>query len=111
MRVLVGLNNKNILDYLDYTNSFIIGLKDFSINYQEYSIEEIKKLKEDYPNIELFVSLNKNMFNKDLDLLYLLCDIHSLLIQLLEGTQNSQLPVSNNILNSCGLVLPINNSP
>ena len=67
MKILVGLNNKDILDYLNYTNSFIIGLKDFSINYQEYEIEEIKKLKEDYPNIELFVSLNKNIFNKDLN--------------------------------------------
>lgn len=66
MKLLVGLNNKNILDYLDYTNSFIIGLKDFSINYQEYDIEEIKKLKEDYPNIEIFVSMNKNIFNSDL---------------------------------------------
>lgn len=69
MRVLVGLNNKNILDYLDYTNSFIIGLKDFSINYLEYSIEEIRKLREKYPNIELFVSVNKNIFNDDLPLL------------------------------------------
>ena len=69
MRVLVGLNTRNILDYLDYTNSFIIGLKDFSINYQEYSIEEIRKLKEDYPNIEIFVSINKNIFNSDLSLL------------------------------------------
>ena len=66
MKVLVGLNTRNILDYLDYTNSFIIGLKDFSINYQEYTLEEIKKLKEDYPNIELFISMNKNIFNSDL---------------------------------------------
>jgi len=66
MKLLVGLNKKDILDYLDYTNSFIIGLKDFSINYQEYSIEEIKKLREEYPNIEIFVSMNKNIFNSDL---------------------------------------------
>ena len=76
MKILVGLNNKNILDYLNYTNSFIIGLKDFSINYQEYTIEEIKKLKEDYPNIELFISLNKNIFNDDLD------KLESILIEL-----------------------------
>ena len=69
MRVLVGLNTRNILDYLNYTNSFIIGLKDFSINYQEFTIDEIRKLKEDYPKIELFVSLNKNIFNSDLKLL------------------------------------------
>lgn len=67
MKLLVGLNNKNILDYLDYTNSFIIGLKDFSINYQEYTLEEIKKIRKDFPNIELFISLNKNIFNDDLE--------------------------------------------
>lgn len=66
MKILVGLNKKNILDYLNYTNSFIIGLKDFSINYQEYTLEEIKKLKGEYPQIELFISLNKNIFNGDL---------------------------------------------
>lgn len=66
MKLLVGLNNKNISDYLDYTNSFIIGMKDFSISFMEYSLEEIKKLREDYPQIELFVSLNKNIFNEDL---------------------------------------------
>ena len=69
MKLLVGLNKKGILDYLDYTNSFIIGLKDFSINYQEYSIDEIKDLLREYPNIELFISLNKNIFNSDLKLL------------------------------------------
>lgn len=67
MKILVGLNKKEILDYLNYTNSFIIGLKDFSINYQEYTLEEIKKLRQDYPNIEIFVSLNKNIFNSDLN--------------------------------------------
>ena len=46
MKLLVGLNTRSILDYLDYTNSFIIGLKDFSINYQEYEVDEIKKIKE-----------------------------------------------------------------
>lgn len=69
MKILVGLNNKNILDYLNYTKSFIIGLKDFSINYLEYSIDEIKKLREEYPNIEIFISMNKNIFNDDLNLL------------------------------------------
>ena len=76
MKLLVGLNNKNILDYLNYTNSFIIGLKDFSINYQEYTIEEIEELKEDYPNVEIFVSLNKNIFNSDLK------DLENMLLEL-----------------------------
>ena len=76
MRLLVGLNKKDFSDYLNYTNSFIIGLKGFSINYLEFSLEEIKKIKANYPNIELFVSLNKNMFNKDLE------DLEKCLIEL-----------------------------
>ena len=76
MKILVGLNKKDVLDYLNYTNSFIIGLKDFSINYQEYTISEIKKIKNDYPNIEIFVSLNKNIFNSDLK------ELEQLLIEL-----------------------------
>ena len=66
MRLLVGLNTRRISDYLNYTNSFIIGLKDFSINYQEFSLKEIQELKEKYSNIELFISINKNIFNSDL---------------------------------------------
>ena len=36
MKLLVSLNRKEVDDYLDYTNSFIIGLKDYSINYLNY---------------------------------------------------------------------------
>ena len=67
MKLLVSLNKKRIDDYLNYTNSFIIGLKEFSVNYLEFALEEIKELLGKYPHIELFISLNKNIFNKDLD--------------------------------------------
>ena len=67
MKLLVSLNNKNIDDYLNYTNSFILGLKDFSINYLEFDLNEIKELLNNYKNIEVFVSLNCNYFNKDLE--------------------------------------------
>lgn len=69
MKLLVSLNNKTLDDYLKYTNSFIIGLKGFSINYLEFSVLEIKELLEKYSDICLFVSINKNMFNNDLELL------------------------------------------
>lgn len=67
MKLLVSLGSKNIEDYLNYTNSFILGVKDFSVNYLEFSIDEIKELLEKYKNIELFVALNKNIFNPELD--------------------------------------------
>ncbi len=65
MKILVSLNNKNIKDYLNYTNSFIIGLKEYSINYLEFDIDEIKELLKN--DIELFVAINRNLFNNDLD--------------------------------------------
>ena len=54
MKLLVGLNKKDFSLYLNYTNSFIIGLKDFSINYTEFSLKEIKEIREKYPNCEIF---------------------------------------------------------
>ena len=66
MKLLVSLKKEKILDYLEFTNSFIIGLKDFSINYQEYSLDEISDLRKEYRNMEIFVSINKNIFNDDL---------------------------------------------
>lgn len=66
MKLLVSLNSKSLEDYLDYTNSFIIGLKNFSINYLELRIDEIKDLLHKYPDINLFVSINKNIFNDEL---------------------------------------------
>ena len=50
-------NEKNI-------NTFIVGLKDYSINYPVCSIEEIDKLSKDN---KLFVAFNKNIFNSELD--------------------------------------------
>lgn len=78
MKLLVSLNKKDFHDYLNYTNSFIIGVKDFSINYLEFSVLEIKKILSDYPNIELFVSINKNIFNNELS------DLEKCLIELNE---------------------------
>ena len=67
MELLVSVNKDNLDKYLDYTHSFLVGLKDFSVNYYELSLLEIKKLIEKYPNISLFVSINKNIFNSDLE--------------------------------------------
>lgn len=69
MKLLVSINDKELSKYMNFTDSFIIGLKDFSINYYELNIEEIKELLNEYKNINLFVSINKNIFNDDLELL------------------------------------------
>ena len=66
MKLLVSVNKKELADYLKYTNSFLIGLKNYAINYYEATLSDIKEMLNNYPGIELFVSLNKNIFNEDL---------------------------------------------
>ena len=69
MKLLIKPNTKELSKYLVFTDSFLIGLKNYSINYLELSLEEIEELLEKYSNINLFISINKNIFNKDLKLL------------------------------------------
>ena len=76
MQLLVNLTSKELDRFLEFTNSFIIGLENYSVNYYEISLDEIKELLEKYPNIDLFVSINKNIFNKDIK------DLESKLISL-----------------------------
>lgn len=69
MKILTKINNKdNYNKYLNYCDGIIIGLKDYSVDYCEFSIDEIKQIKET-TNKEIFVAINKNIFNSELDLL------------------------------------------
>lgn len=53
---------------LDKYDAYIVGLKKYSTNYDvEVDIEEIKELKKKYLDKEIFVALNKNLFNDELD--------------------------------------------
>ena len=67
MKLLVKIDNQEIGKFKKFTNSFLIGLKNYSVSYLEMDIEEIKKILNDNSDIELFVSINKNIFNEDLD--------------------------------------------
>ena len=66
LKLLVSLNTLELETYLKFTNSFIIGLENYSINYYNASIEEIEQMLKKYPDIDLFISMNKNIFNEDL---------------------------------------------
>ena len=46
--------------------AFIFGLENFSINYPVVTIEEIKKIVEGNPSTEIFISMNKTIFNSEL---------------------------------------------
>lgn len=63
--------NKDISLYPNETNGFmgyILGLEKYSICFgKTYSIDEIKDIKEKYSNRKIFVSLNRVIFNSELD--------------------------------------------
>lgn len=67
MKILTKVYNQELSKYLKFANSFLYGLKNYSVDYYELDINEIKDLLNKYNNIELFISINKNIFNKDLD--------------------------------------------
>ncbi len=56
-------NNLNV-------DGIILALKDLSIqSIKSYSLDEIKSIKEKYPNLEIFIKINKNIFNNEIELL------------------------------------------
>lgn len=66
MKYVVIPNNLNDINaYIENKiDTFIVGLEDFSINYPSVSLEKIKELSS---KCNLFVSINKNIFNSELD--------------------------------------------
>lgn len=68
MKITIIPNSINNID--DYTkigaNAFIFGLKGYSSGYNNsLTLEEIKKIKSD--SYELFIAINKNIFNSELE--------------------------------------------
>lgn len=68
MKLAIITDKNNILEYSKMGCScFILGLKDFSSGYDnEIDIDSIRELKENL-NVELFIAVNKNIFNRELD--------------------------------------------
>lgn len=69
---------KDLEEYIKLgINTFLLPLRDFSVEYSKYySLDEIKKVREKYPKIELFISINKNIMNEEID------SLKNILIQL-----------------------------
>ena len=69
MKITVVCNKNNLEKYKKIgAQAFIFGLKDFSSGYDnELSIKEIRELVEDNKDSEIFISINKNIFNEELD--------------------------------------------
>lgn len=47
--------------------NFLLPLENFSVEYTNYySLDQIKSIKKEYPNINLFIVINKNIQNREL---------------------------------------------
>lgn len=65
-KLMIIPNKKDINSLLENNNCFLVGLDDYSINFETtFSLEEIKGLSK--LDIELFVALNKNLHTNELD--------------------------------------------
>lgn len=69
MKLIVSLKDKS--DISNLADAYVVGINDLSVNYNNFSLEEVKEIallcKKN--NKELFISLNKNMHNSDLSYL------------------------------------------
>jgi len=67
MKLLVEPSGKNI-NYLSFCDGLILPLKDFSVQSKIYfSKEEIKEIIINNPTLEIFITINKNFLNEDID--------------------------------------------
>lgn len=63
MEVLVKIDSKSYDDYSSLTDALIMPLESYAVGYKSYfSLDDIRKAKNN-----VFVVINKNIFNKDID--------------------------------------------
>lgn len=68
MKVLVEVANKKISNYVDCCDALLLGLENFSVlNSVTFSVDEIRKITKDYPDIDIFVKMDKNLFNDEIN--------------------------------------------
>ena len=68
MKVLVEVANKDISKYVNSCDALLLGLENFSVlNSVTFSLDEIRKIINDYPKIQIFVKMDKNIFNGEID--------------------------------------------
>ena len=66
MKLIVEPSTKNNL-YENTVDGLILSLKDYSVgSIVSFSLDEIKKIVKD-TNIEIFININKNLMNEDID--------------------------------------------
>ncbi|MBQ3435926.1 MAG: U32 family peptidase [Bacilli bacterium] len=64
MKLITKVDSKNYNEYKDLTDALIMPLANYAVGYKSYfMLEEIKEAK----GLDLFVVINKNIFNDDID--------------------------------------------
>lgn len=67
MKLLIEPSNKQNL-YTNTVDGLILSLKDYAVQSATYyTVEEIKQVRESNPNIEIFININKNLLNNDIN--------------------------------------------
>ena len=68
MKVLVEVASKNIENYADKCDALLLGLCKFSVmNMVSFTVDEIRDIVLKYPQLEIFVKMDKNIFNDEID--------------------------------------------
>ncbi len=60
---------KEIKEYIEHgINTFLLPLEDYSVEYDTfYSLDEIKEIIKNNPSINVFVNMNKNIMNEEIE--------------------------------------------
>ena len=67
MKLLIEPSTKNKI-YEKEVDGLILSLKDYAVQSPiYYTLEEIKKISKENPNLEIFININKNILNEDID--------------------------------------------
>ena len=68
MKVLVEVASKNIEEYVDKCDALLLGIRKFSVmNMVSFTVDEIKDIVLKYPQLEIFVKMDKNFFNEEIE--------------------------------------------
>ena len=69
MNIIIKPVSTNLEKYIDNgINTFLFPLKDYAVEFINYfTLDEIKSIKEKYSDINIFVSINKNILNEEIN--------------------------------------------
>ena len=67
MKILIEpLSIENL--YVENVDGYVLPLQNYAVQSKKYfTLEEIKKVRKKYPEKEIFISLNKNFFNAEIE--------------------------------------------